>query len=171
MRRRLPAIAAAGALAVAAAAALVAYVVVPAFVHRELHEPAPAAAATPAPSAPASAPAPAPSPSGPSTLLSGDLRRLSAVDYGTGRVLVLDTGGGRVLRFEDVDIAGAPNMYVYLSDRSDGQPGRFLDLGRLKATTGSFNYDLPPGTDLGAVRSVVVWCRQFSTTITFALLA
>ena len=75
-----------------------------------------------------------------------------------------------VLRFEDVDIAGAPDMYVYLSDRTDGQPGTFVDLGKLKATNGSFNYPVSASVDISTVRSVVVWCRQFSVTVTYALL-
>jgi hypothetical protein len=76
-----------------------------------------------------------------------------------------------VLRFENVDIAGAPNMFVYLSDRTDGQPGRYVDLGALRATNGSFNYTLPADVDLSTARSVVVWCRAFSVTVTYAVLA
>jgi hypothetical protein len=76
-----------------------------------------------------------------------------------------------VLRFENVDIAGAPNMFVYLSDRTDGQPGNFIDLGPLKATNGSFNYAVPAGVTQPSSRSVVVWCRAFSVTVPFAVLA
>jgi hypothetical protein len=76
-----------------------------------------------------------------------------------------------VLRFENVDIAGAPNMYVYLSNRIDGQPGKFIDLGPLKATNGSFNYMVPAGVPHDSAQSVVVWCRAFSVTVTFAVLA
>ena len=67
-----------------------------------------------------------------------------------------------------MDVAGAPNMVVYLSDRTDGQPGHFTDLGPLKATTGSFNYSIPASVDLASVHSVVVWCRAFTVTVTFA---
>lgn len=165
--KRLFLAAVAVAAATAVAVPVVAYLVVPLFVHHELHEAAPAvtskAASLGAPGTPGSS-----GPAQPRTLASGDLRRINAVDYGSGRVLVLDTGAGRVLRFEGVDIAGAPDMYVYLSDRADGSPGRFLDLGRLRATTGSFNHDIPSDADLASVRSVVVWCRQFMTTVTFA---
>ena len=72
------------------------------------------------------------------------------------------------MRFENVEIAGAPDTYVYLSDRSDGKPGTYVDLGKLKATNGSFNYAIAPDVDLAAVRSVVVWCRRFNVTITYA---
>ncbi|MDQ2950978.1 MAG: DM13 domain-containing protein, partial [Chloroflexota bacterium] len=99
-----------------------------------------------------------------------ELVRISAADYGTGTVRIAQTDTGKVLRFENVDIAGAPDVYVYLSDRSDGQPGAFIDLGRLKATNGSFNYTIPTSADLGVVRSVVLWCRAFNVTITYATL-
>jgi hypothetical protein len=92
------------------------------------------------------------------------------VDYGSGAVRIVSLGADRFVRFEDVDIAGAPDMYVYLSDRSDGRPGTFLDLGKLKATNGSFNYAVPAAADLAGVKSVVVWCRAFSVTVTYAVL-
>jgi hypothetical protein len=163
------------ALAITAAAAallfgapLVAFGVVPLFVRSTLREaaPPPAAAARPLSTSPSQAPTPTPPPP-----LSGRLRRLDPVHYGSGLVTIVESGGGRYLRFEDVDIAGAPNMFVYLSDRDDGQPGRYTDLGALKATNGSFNYALPADLDLRQVRSVVVWCRAFSVTVTFAPLA
>jgi hypothetical protein len=103
------------------------------------------------------------------TVLTGMLQRIDAVHYGSGKVtLTRRSAAGVVLRFENVDIAGAPNMYVYLSDRSDGQPGHYVDLGPLKATNGSFNYQVPETVDLTAIRTVVVWCRAFSVTVTFA---
>ena len=100
----------------------------------------------------------------------GELVRINAADYGTGVVRIVKIGDDRLVRFEDVDIAGAPDMYVYLSDQTDGRPGTFVDLGKLKATNGSFNYAIPTSVDLATVRSVVVWCRQFSVTVTYASL-
>ncbi|HEV8535946.1 MAG TPA: DM13 domain-containing protein [Candidatus Limnocylindria bacterium] len=104
------------------------------------------------------------------TLRRGELVRINAVDYGSGAVRIAKVGDQRVLRFENVDIAGAPDMYVYLSDRTDGQPGAFVDLGKLKATNGSFNYPIAASVDVASVRSVVVWCRQFTVTVTYAVL-
>src|SRR5205814_8494656 len=115
-----------------------------------------------------SAGAPGPMPA--ETVRQGELVRINAVDYGSGVVRLVRIGTDLVLRFENVDIAGAPDVYVYLSDRADGQPGAFVELGKLKATNGSFNYAVPAGIDVTSVRSVVVWCRQFSVTVTYALL-
>jgi Electron transfer DM13 len=158
-----------GVVALAAAVPIVAFGIVPIFVHSSVHEamPGPIIVARPVADAGA-APIAVPTPT---IVATGMLRRISAVHYGSGQVSVYDLAGSRYLRFENVAIAGAPNMYVYLSDRSDGQPGHLADLGPLKATDGSFNYPLPDGLDLAAVHSVVVWCRAFGVTVTYAELA
>ena len=164
--RRLAIIAAAALLLVAAAVPLTAFVIIPQLVRSTVHEarPAPVAAAAPAAAATAS-PAALPTPA---VLASGTLRKVDAVHYGSGKVTILTLAGTRYLRFEDDAIAGAPNMFVYLSDRTDGRPGSFADLGPLKATDGSFNYPLPDALDLAGIHSVVVWCRAFSVTVTYA---
>jgi hypothetical protein len=152
---------------VAALVPVVAFGIVPLFVKSTLVEPPPPTATpAPQPSGATSTSTPAPARS-----LSGELRRIDPVHYGSGRVTISGDADSRTLRFEGVDIAGAPNMFVYLSDASDGQPGRFTDLGPLKATNGSFNYVVPASVDLDAVHSVVVWCRAFSVTVTYAPLA
>jgi hypothetical protein len=167
--RRLLLTIAIGLAVLAAAVPIVAFGIVPLFVQRTIHEAMPARAVTATPMAEriaASSPLPTAS-----VVAAGMLRKISPVHFGSGQVSILDLAGTRYIRFENVAIAGAPNMYVYLSDRSDGQPGRFTDLGPLKATDGSFNYQLPEGLDLTAVHSVVVWCRAFAVTVTFAELA
>ena len=144
-----------------AAVSVVVFVIVPQLVRSTLVEDLPIA--------PGGSPVPGGAATG-VTLVSGELVRISVADYGTGAVRIVRIGETRVLRFDNVDIAGAPDVNVYLSDRSDGQPGTFIDLGRLKATNGSFNYTVPASADLAGVRSVVLWCRQFSVTITYATL-
>ena len=166
---RLVIVFAVGLVALAAAVPVVAFGIVPLFVRSTVHEAAPEPAISAIPVAGATA-VPVAGPT-PFVVAAGMLRKVDAVHYGSGQVSVLDLAGARYLRFEGVAIAGAPNMFVYLSDRSDGQPGKFTDLGPLKATDGSFNYPLPDGLDLAGVHSVVVWCRAFSVTVTYAELA
>jgi hypothetical protein len=157
-------------LLVAAAIPLTAYVIVPQFVRSKVVEKAPgvplSVGATPAGAGAATSPAAVAS----KTLATGDLKRINLVDFGTGRVLVLQVGFSRFLRFENVEIGAAPAQHVYLSDRTDGTPGTFTDLGPLKATSGSFNYEIPAAVDLTSVKSVVSWCLQFKTTVTYAVL-
>jgi hypothetical protein len=153
-------------VALAAAVPVVAFGIVPLFVRHTVVEPPPTV--EPAAAVPTNRDAPArPAP----PVLMGMLRRIDAVHYGSGTVRLTASSAGRVLRFENVDIAGAPNMFVYLSDHADGQPGKFTDLGALKATNGSFNYAVPADLDLSGVRSVVVWCRAFTVTVTWAPLS
>lgn len=100
----------------------------------------------------------------------GQLGYVDALHNGTGTVLLARTGDAVVLRFEDVAITNAPDVHVYLSREAGGKwtDATSVHLGTLKATNGSFNYPVPPETDLSLVRSVVVWCRQFSVLVTWA---
>ena len=166
-RTRLLAAAVLALVAVVVAVPVVAFVIVPQFVKSTVNEPAPQARP------PASVASPGASPesmsaTAPEVLAAGMLRRIDPVHYGSGQVQLVRVGDSRFLRFQDVEIAGAPNMFVYLSDRGDGQPGRYTDLGALKATNGSFNYEIPASVNLDSVRAVVVWCRAFSVTVTYA---
>jgi hypothetical protein len=73
-----------------------------------------------------------------------------------------------VVRFEDFSVRNGPDLYVYLSPDPDGYEKGALELGTLKATDGSFNYEVPAGTDVGELRSVVVWCKQFAVQFAVA---
>jgi hypothetical protein len=46
-----------------------------------------------------------------------------------------------------------------------------LEVGRLKATDGSFGYDLPADFDPETARSALIWCKQFSHLFATAPLA
>lgn len=151
------------AVAIALAIPAVAYVIVPALVKSTVNEGLPVASAPASGSLNSAAAATR-------VIAQGELRRLNAVDFGRGKVLIAEVDGARYLRFENVDIAGAPDVYVYLSDRTDGKPGTFTNLGKLKATNGSFNYPIPANVDLTQVKSAVLYCRSFNVIISFALL-
>lgn len=83
---------------------------------------------------------------------------------------IVRVGEQRFARFENVEITNAPDVHVYLSRETGGKwsESTSLYLGALKATNGSFNYDIPAGTDLAPYQSVVVWCRAFAVLITWA---
>jgi len=107
---------------------------------------------------------------GPTILARGELQFVDGVHNGKGPVMLLRVGEQRLLRFEDVAITNAPDVHVYLSRETGGKwtESTSLYLGALKATNGSFNYDVPAGTDLTPYKSVVVWCRAFSVLVTWA---
>jgi hypothetical protein len=109
-------------------------------------------------------------PVGPRILAAGELGYVDAIHNGKGPVRVVEVGGKRFVRFDDVAITNAPDIHVYLSRDTGGKwdEGTSLYLGGLKATNGSFNYELPATADLASYQSVVVWCRAFRVLITWA---
>ena len=88
---------------------------------------------------------------------------------GTAR-LIPSADGGWTLRFEDFAVRNGPDLYVYLSPKPKRHADDALELGRLKADTGAFNYELPPDADPADYRSVIVWCKQFAVQFAYATL-
>jgi hypothetical protein len=109
-------------------------------------------------------------PAGPKVLAMGQLQRVDDLHRGTGPVTLVEVEGKTFVRFENVAIQNGPDLHVYLARGMGGtyDGGRDLYLGALKATNGSFNYELPGGTPLGEYKSVVVWCRAFTVLFTWA---
>jgi electron transfer DM13 len=106
----------------------------------------------------------------PTVLLQGELQFVDSVHNGKGPVRIVRVGSQNVLRFENVSITNAPDVHVYLSRETGGKwsEATSLYLGPLKATNGSFNYDIPASADLSLYKSVVVWCRAFAVLVTWA---
>ena len=132
--------------------------------------PTPAATSTPASTAaptaePTLAPSvvPEPTPFASRTHASGSFHGSDDFHFGRGTATVIETSPGRFhLRLEDFSVRNGPDLFVYLSPAADGFAKGALELGRLKATDGSFGYDLPAGTDPADFASAVIWCKQFS---------
>jgi hypothetical protein len=130
--------------------------------------PAPSASANPTPAsvpttAPSLAPGAAPSPAPPTVLAEGRFQGTDEFHFGRGTARLIEIEPGRYhLRLEDFSVRNGPDLYVYLSPDATGYAQDALELGKLKATDGSFGYDLPAGVDPGAFRSAIVWCKQFS---------
>ena len=156
-------------LAVAALSVTGWYLGSPLFVRTYRSDPLP----SPAPSLSASTEAPSATSTVPPPVRSGQLGYVDALHNGKGTVRLVDLGGSSVIRFDDVAITNAPDVHVYLSRETGGKwsEATSLYLGALKATNGSFNYEIPAATDPAGYRSVVVWCRAFRVLITWADLA
>ena len=147
----------------------------PLFIRTALEEPLPIASSvvdptpgvpgTPAPTiAPADTPTAPPTPSAtaqpPRT---GEFHGTDEFHFGRGPATLLETTPGTwIVRFEDFSVRNGPDLYVYLSPDPNGYTKDSIELGMLKATDGAFNYDIPAGTDVSKVRSVLIWCKQFS---------
>lgn len=113
--------------------------------------------------------APAPSTVGGSTfqprvVSRGEWKGADDFHFARGSALVVEVASGQfVLRVEGFSVRNGPDLFVMLSPSATGYQDGALKLGRLKATDGAFNYDIPIGTDLAKFQSVVVWCERFTT--------
>lgn len=135
--------------------------------------------AAPSTTAPATTRAPAtttttvPEPAGPVAVGTGAFYGIDHTAAGTATVYEQD--GRFVLRFEDdTDIQNGPDLWVWVlaSDSYDGgDPGVFIELGKIKGNVGGQNYDLPAEFDPDVHQFVLIWCKRFSVPFAAAPLA
>ncbi len=137
------------------------------FTHSTVDEALPAGFAATAPQqAPESAVRAPVAQAGPKVLAKGSF--VSQEHPTTGTARVLEQNGARLLRLEGFSTSDGPDVHVWLSDAKAGGPdgsyddGRYVKLGKLKATDGNQNYEIPAGTDLNGLASVVIWCDRFN---------
>jgi hypothetical protein len=103
---------------------------------------------------------------------SGEFTGADDFHFGSGLASLVETAPGTwIVRFEDFSVRNGPDLYVYLSPDASGYVDGAVEVGTLKATDGSFNYDVPVGTDVDEVRSVVIWCKAFAVTFAVAPLS
>lgn len=183
MRRTVIRVAAVASAVLIAGAAW--YLGSPLFIRTTANEALPTTAAATAASGPATlVPVTAQPPCGPTpdpatgtnVLQRGELRYVDALHNGKGTVLHVIVSGRcpvrdeEFVRFENVAITNAPDVHVYLSKDTGGtwSEATSVYLGPLKATNGSFNYQIPAPYGQQPWGSVVVWCRAFAVLVTWA---
>ena len=72
---------------------------------------------------------------------------------------------------QDFEVGPGPKFHVYLvpeqaiTPQTRVQDTMYVDLGRLKAFSGSQNYEVPAGINFSDYKSVVIWCEQFNVLI------
>lgn len=75
-----------------------------------------------------------------------------------------DTSGQALV----LELSDGPDLHVWLTDQPSGgdwgsyDDGDYLRLGKLKATHGNQNYEIPTDADLAGFTSVVIWCDRFN---------
>ena len=179
-----------GAVALAVALPTGFYLGSPLFIRTELIEPAPvgiagSTATAPPTTAPAAAAnsasrtpadpiaslAPEPVPFVPAVLAAGSFKGADEFHFGEGTASIIETAPGTyLLQFERFSVRNGPDLYVYLSSDAAGYAEGALELGNLKATDGSFGYELPEGSDPTDFVSAVIWCKQFAVQFAVATL-
>ena len=110
------------------------------------------------------------------SLARGDFGVVDAIHRGEGTATVLRLADGRhVLRLgDDFRVTNGPDLYVYLSGAAAPRTSAELhaagafEIAPLKGNVGGQNYELPADLDLARFRSVVIYCRRFTTVFSTA---
>ena len=111
-----------------------------------------------------------------SRLAAGRFGVIDGIHKGEGAAtLVRLPDGQTVLRLEDdFRVTNGPDLYVYLSDSAAPRTSAELhgtgafEVAQLKGNVGGQNYALPDDLDLTRFRSVVIYCRRFTTVFSTA---
>lgn len=143
----------------------------PLLIRTELTEVRPLAATQPSsapsvparPSSSAGGPGPSSTPGGGRVVLQKEVHGADEFHVGRGTALLAESEPGQfILRFESFSVRNGPDLFVYRSPSSIGYTDGALELGPLKASDGSFNYEVAAGTNINLFKSAVMWCRAFS---------
>ncbi len=109
-------------------------------------------------------------------LAAGRFGVVDGIHKGEGSASIVRSADGQwVLRLDDdFRVTNGPDLYVYLSGaiapRSSDElhsAGAF-EVAQLKGNVGGQNYALPADLDLSKFRSVVIYCRRFTTVFSTA---
>lgn len=68
--------------------------------------------------------------------------------------------GSLTLAFRNFAVNNGPDLHVYLS--KEVQPINFIDLGRLKSTSGTQVYDITGNPDFTQYKYALIHCQQFN---------
>ena len=84
----------------------------------------------------------------------------------TGKAFLIPQDGNKILRFENFETINGPDLHIYLSKDLGGED--YIDLGKIKATRGNVNYDVPSDIDITKYNKVLVWCAPFKVLFSYA---
>ncbi len=110
-------------------------------------------------------------------LATGTFAGADRAHQGMGEVSLLRQPDGSVqLQFANFEVTNGPDLKVWLLSHaapqggSDVKASEQVRLGKLKGNIGDQVYTLPEGTDVSGLKSVVIYCQQFSVLFASASL-
>ncbi len=83
-------------------------------------------------------------------------------------ILFRNTNGSYDIKLENFNTSNGPDLYVYLS--KEIMPVNFIQLEKLKSTTGNQVYAIPGTPDFAQYKYVCIHCRQYNHLFGYALL-
>lgn len=86
----------------------------------------------------------------------------------SGTVRLIEADGKRYIRYENFKTINGPDIYVYLSKDLDAK--EFVNLGRVRATEGNINYEIPAEVNVSNYPYVLTWCEAFGVLFNSAKL-
>jgi hypothetical protein len=114
----------------------------------------------------------------PSSNSGGSLGAFQAAQYSTdGNARITKEGGKNYLEFDqNFRSDSGPDLFVVLYrdsqvPKSGIKEQDYVNVARLRKTSGSQRYLIPEDVKLEDFKSVAIWCRQFNTTFGFARLS
>lgn len=87
-----------------------------------------------------------------------------AGDQARGDVTIEQVGQKKYLVFKNFTSNNGPDVHVYFSKTIGSHaspPTEYKDLGLLKYTSGTFNYELLMEPDVVNYKYVLIWCAQY----------
>ncbi|GAA4039602.1 DM13 domain-containing protein [Parerythrobacter jejuensis] len=99
----------------------------------------------------------------------GEFRGADSSHPASGNVEIVKLkGGGLGVKLKsNFKVRGGPDLRVWLSEARNPRNGRavrqagYVDLGRLKSSSGEQIYRIPASANVTDAKSVVIWCRAF----------
>jgi len=106
---------------------------------------------------------------------SGSFYRLEVRGEGTAALYRLPDGR-RILRFENFQTGENTDLFVWLSELARPENSAqavnnpYVQLGNLKSTVGTQNYEIPASVPTEKIRSIVIWCQPVAIAYAAAAL-
>ena len=107
---------------------------------------------------------------------SGSFYKVEVRGEGTAKLYRL-ADGRRILRFENFATGENTDLFVWLSEAAkpansaEALNSRHVELGNLKSTLGTQNYEIPASIPTERIKSIVIWCQPVAIAYAAAALA
>jgi hypothetical protein len=77
-----------------------------------------------------------------------------------GTASIYEMSGKKIVYLSPYMSQNGPDLRVYLS--KDGDATDYINLGKLKSTSGKQSYAVPGNPDVSDYKFVIIWCQQFT---------